>query len=58
VIATLLQEVRSLRDARNTGTGVDAGRGDVIGWIAAALMLAMAAIGFVVNLIRKPAAAA
>jgi len=58
VIATLLQEVRSLRDAKNTGTGVDTGRSDVIGWIVAALMLAIAAIGFIMNLVRKPVPAA
>jgi hypothetical protein len=54
VIASLLQEVRALRDTRSNVTGIDAGRGDVIGWVVAALMFLVAAGGLFLNF-RKSA---
>lgn len=58
VIATLLAEVRALRDAKSTTTGVDTGRSDVVGWIVGGLALLFMFVGAIIAVIntnRKPA---
>ena len=44
-IASLITEVRSLRESRVVGQGVDSGRGDVVGWIVGGLGLMALIIG-------------
>lgn len=57
VITALLAEVRTLQTARTQMSATDAGRGDVIGWIVAGIMLLLAIGGFVVNMNRSQPAA-
>lgn len=49
----LLKEVKSLSLARTNITGVEAGRSDVIGWIAAGMMFLFAAGGFFYTVTRQ-----
>jgi vacuolar-type H+-ATPase subunit I/STV1 len=48
----LLKEVKSLSLARTNVTGVETGRNDVIGWIAAGMMFLFAAGGFFYTITR------
>jgi hypothetical protein len=53
-LLALVQEVKNLSVARINTVGVDTGRNDVIGWIAAGMMFLFAAGGFFLTITRRP----